>query len=279
MDGILCINKPANMTSFDVCAQIRRKFNCKVGHTGTLDPMATGVMIITLGKYTKLVQYLTHAKKTYQAVCRLGIKTNTGDIWGEVIERSLIPELQKDTIEQVLSTLLGKSMQQPPMISAIKIDGKKLYEYARKNQVVEVPLRPIEVFSVKLDGIRENELVFTIEVSAGTYIRTICEEIGIRLNTVATLSGLKRLAIEDITINQTMELDEVLSGSNLTLIDPLIALKNYRQITVEDATFIYHGKKVELPYQDDRILFVFNNQPLAFYIKEDNLYRSERGLW
>jgi tRNA pseudouridine55 synthase len=279
MDGILCINKPANMTSFDVCAQLRKKFHCKVGHTGTLDPMATGVMIITLGKSTKLVQYLTHAKKTYQAVCRLGIKTNTGDIWGEVIERSSIPELYKKSIEEVMAALIGKSMQRPPMVSAIKIDGKKLYEYARKNQTVDVPLRPIEVFSIRLDGIRENELVFTIEVSAGTYIRTICEEIGIRLNTVATLSGLQRLAIEDITINQTMELDEVLNDGKLMFIDPLIALKNYRQITIEDPTFIYHGKKVDLPYQDDRILFVFNNEPLAFYIREENLYRSERGLW
>lgn len=279
MDGILCINKPANMTSFDVCAQLRRKFHCKVGHTGTLDPMATGVMIITLGKSTKLVQYLTHAKKTYQAVCRLGVKTNTGDIWGEVIERSPVPEFSKEQIIEILDSLLGKSMQLPPMISAVKIDGKKLYEYARKNQVVEVPLRPIEVFTVRLDGIRENELVFTIEVSAGTYIRTICEDIGIRLNTVATLSGLQRLAVEDISINQTMELDEVLNDAKIMFIDPLFALKKYRQITVEDPTFIYHGKKVDLPYQDDRILFVFNNEPLAFYKKEDNLYRSERGLW
>lgn len=279
MDGILCINKPANMTSFDVCAQLRRKFHCKVGHTGTLDPMATGVMIITLGKSTKLVQYLTHAKKTYQAVCRLGVKTNTGDIWGEVIERSPVPEFSKEQIIEILDSLVGKSMQLPPMISAIKIDGKKLYEYARKNQVVEVPLRPIEVFTVRLDGIRENELVFTIEVSAGTYIRTICEDIGIRLNTVATLSGLQRLAVEDISINQTMELDEVLNDAKIMFIDPLFALKKYRQITVEDPTFIYHGKKVDLPYQDDRILFVFNNEPLAFYKKEDNLYRSERGLW
>jgi len=279
MDGILCINKPANMTSFDVCAQLRRKFHCKVGHTGTLDPMATGVMIITLGKSTKLVQYLTHAKKTYQAVCRLGVKTNTGDIWGEVIERSPVPEFSKEQIIEILDSLVGKSMQLPPMISAVKIDGKKLYEYARKNQVVEVPLRPIEVFTVRLDGIRENELVFTIEVSAGTYIRTICEDIGIRLNTVATLSGLQRLAVEDISINQTMELDEVLNDAKIMFIDPLFALKKYRQITVEDPTFIYHGKKVDLPYQDDRILFVFNNEPLAFYKKEDNLYRSERGLW
>lgn len=279
MDGILCINKPANMTSFDVCAQLRRKFHCKVGHTGTLDPMATGVMIITLGKSTKLVQYLTHAKKTYQAVCRLGVKTNTGDIWGEVIERSPVPEFSKEQIIEILDSLLGKSMQLPPMISAVKIDGKKLYEYARKNQVVEVPLRPIEVFTIRLDGIRENELVFTIEVSAGTYIRTICEDIGIRLNTVATLSGLQRLAVEDISINQTMELDEVLNDAKIMFIDPLFALKKYRQITVEDPTFIYHGKKVDLPYQDDRILFVFNNEPLAFYKKEDNLYRSERGLW
>ncbi|MDP2813139.1 MAG: tRNA pseudouridine(55) synthase TruB [Erysipelotrichaceae bacterium] len=279
MDGILCINKPANMTSFDVCAQIRRKFHCKVGHTGTLDPMATGVMMITLGKSTKLVQYLTHARKTYQAVCRLGVKTNTGDIWGEVTERGPIPELMEGSIEPVLASFLGKSMQQPPMISAIKIDGKKLYEYARKNQTIDVPMRPIEVFSIKLDGIRENELVFTIEVSAGTYIRTICEDIGVRMNTVATLSGLERLAIEDITINQTMELDEVLGTSDLMFVDPLIALKKYRQITVEDPTFIYHGKKVDLPFQDDKILFVFNNEPLAFYKKEDNLYRSERGLW
>jgi len=279
MDGILSINKPANMTSFDVCAQIRRKFQCKVGHTGTLDPMATGVMMITLGKSTKLVQYLTHSKKTYQAVCRIGIMTNTGDIWGEVIKRAPMPELIKKDVENVLNSFLGKSMQQPPMVSAIKIEGKKLYEYARKNQEVNVPKRPIEVFSVKLDGIRENELVFTIQVSAGTYIRTICEDIGTRLNTVATLSGLERLAIGDVTINQTMELDEVLAGEKLMFIDPLEALKQYRQIIVDDPTFIYHGKKVDLPYQDDRILFVFNNEPLAFYRKEENLYRSERGLW
>lgn len=279
MDGIVCVNKPAQMTSFDVCALIRRKFQCKVGHTGTLDPMATGVMIITLGKSTKLVQYLTHAKKTYQAVCRLGIKTNTGDIWGDVIERKPFREPDKNEINEVLQSLIGKSMQKPPMVSAIKVNGKKLYEYARKSQTVEVESRPIEIFSVQLDGIRENELVFTITVSSGTYIRTLCEDIGERLQTVATLSGLQRLAIGDITVNQTMDLDEVIYGEHIQFIDPLDALKEYRQINVDDPTFIYHGKKIDLPYQDDKILFVFEGKPLAVYKKEDNIYRSERGLW
>ncbi len=279
MDGILCVNKPAGMTSFDVCALIRRKFQCKVGHTGTLDPMATGVMLIALGKSTKLVQYLTHAQKTYQATCRLGLKTNTGDIWGEVIERKPFKELRKEDIEPVLDSFVGKSMQLPPMVSAIKIDGKKLYEYARKSQKVDVPLREIEVHSVKLNGIRENELVFTICVSAGTYIRTICEDIGIRFDTVATLSGLERLAIGDFTINQSMELDELMADKDVRWIDPLTALKHYRQVTVDDPTLIVHGKKIDLPYQDDKILFVLNNKPFAFYRKEDGLYRSERGLW
>ncbi len=279
MDGIICVNKPAQMTSFDVCALIRRKFQIKVGHTGTLDPMATGVMIITLGKSTKLVQYLTHAKKTYQAVCRLGIKTNTGDIWGDVIERKPFREPDKAIINEVLESLVGKSMQKPPMVSAVKVNGKKLYEYARKSQTVDVESRPIEVFSIQLDGIRENELVFTITVSSGTYIRTLCEDIGERFQTVATLSGLQRLAVGDITINQTMELDDVIYGDQIQLIDPLDALKEYRQVIIDDPTFIYHGKKIDLPYQDDKILFVFEQKPLAFYKKEDNVYRSERGLW
>lgn len=278
MNGILCINKPANMTSFDVCAKIKRQFKAKVGHTGTLDPMATGVMVVVLGNHTKLVPYLTSTKKTYQATCRLGIKTDTGDIWGKVIEEATVPEVTEEQIQHVLNQFLGETMQIPPMVSAIKVDGKKLYEYAREGKTLNVSARLITIEHILLTSMSTDEFSFEVTVSAGTYIRTLCEDIGKQLNTVATMSALSRTGSGVVTLDMCQPLEEALQQPHWH--QPLPLLSNLKQIEIDDPTFVYHGKRYHATMDESLICFVYQNQPLAIYKKEnETTYKSERGLW
>lgn len=266
------------MTSFDVCAKIKRQFKVKVGHTGTLDPMATGVMVVVLGNHTKLVPYLTSNKKTYRATCRLGIKTDTGDVWGKVIEEAAVSTMTEKKIQGVLDQFLGTTSQTPPMVSAIKVDGKKLYEYAREGKTLEVNSRTITIDYIQLTSLQENEFNFEVTVSAGTYIRTLCEDIGERLNTVATMSSLDRTKSGAVTLDMCQTLQEAMETPHWH--QPLPLLKEIRQIEVDDPTFIYHGKRYHATMEEPLICFVYQNQPLAIYKKEnETTYKSERGLW
>ena len=189
IDGLILINKPKGWTSHDVINKLRSILHQKkIGHTGTLDPMATGVLPVLLGNATKLSKYLIEHDKTYIAVIKLGIKTNTGDEEGEIIERKEVNiDILKNTyIEDVLKSFIGNQKQKPPIYSAIKINGKKLYEYARNNESVEIQERDIEVYEAKLLEINKNEVEIRIQISVskGTYIRKLCEDISEKLGTV-----------------------------------------------------------------------------------------------
>ena len=176
MDGVIIINKQKNFTSHDVVNVIRKKLNIKkVGHTGTLDPNATGVLPILVGKATKISKYLIEHDKTYIATIKLGEKTDTGDNEGQVIEEKLVPpDLKKEDINNVLQSFLGKQKQVPPMYSAIKINGKKLYEYAREGKEVKIEAREIEIYKIQLLEYKNSKIKFEVECSKGTYIRTLC---------------------------------------------------------------------------------------------------------
>lgn len=219
MDGILVVNKPLGKTSFDMVAQTRREFHTKkVGHIGTLDPMASGVLPILIGNCTKLSDYLMDHDKDYVAIIKLGKSTNTGDQEGEVVEETEVDKsiLEETKVEEVLNSFLGESEQIPPMYSAIKINGKKLYELARAGQTVERKPRKIYISNIQLLNIgkEENEIKFKVTCSKGTYIRTLCEDIAKKLGTIGYMTELTRTRVGEFNIEdegKVISLEELLS--------------------------------------------------------------------
>ena len=187
MDGLIIINKPKNYTSHDIVKKVKKIFNEKVGHTGTLDPMAEGVLPLLVGKATLCSKYLINHNKIYQAQIQLGKKTNSADSEGNVIQEKQVPDkaLEKQKIQQVLKEFLGKQEQMPPMYSAIKVNGKKLYEYARKGEQVQIEPRQIEIYKIELLDINkeQKQIKFQVHCSKGTYIRSLCEDIAEKLET------------------------------------------------------------------------------------------------
>ena len=187
MNGVVIINKPKGFTSQDVVSKTKKILNVKkAGHTGTLDPLATGVLPVLIGEYTKISKYLIEHDKTYRAKIKFGEKRDTGDLEGNIIEISDLKIIDVEKIKKVLNSMVGKSLQVPPMYSAIKVNGKKLYEYARLGEKVEISARPIEIYKLDLINFDEINQILEIEVSCskGTYIRTLCEDIAEKLGTV-----------------------------------------------------------------------------------------------
>lgn len=213
MDGIIIINKPKNCTSHDIVQKAKRIFHEKVGHTGTLDPMATGVLPLLIGKGTLCSKYLMNHDKIYDVQLTLGVKTDTADSEGVIIEEKSIPEdvLEKEKLEEVIKTFLGKQEQIPPIYSAIKVKGKKLYEYARKGHAVEIQPRQIEIYGIELLQINkaQKQIQFRVACSKGTYIRSLCEDIAEKMRTVGYMSGLNRIQVGDFKITDSIAIDEL----------------------------------------------------------------------
>lgn len=211
MDGIIVINKEKEYTSHDVVAKLKKKLNIsKVGHTGTLDPNATGVLPILIGKGTKFSKYLINHDKIYEVELELGKKTDTADIEGKVIEEKNVDEKYiKENLLQVLESFVGKQEQIPPMYSAIKKNGKKLYEYARAGEKVEIEPRKIEIYKMDLNKYDKNIISFVVSCSKGTYIRSLCEDIAGKLNTVGYMKNLKRLQVGKFNIKDAVYIDDI----------------------------------------------------------------------
>lgn len=213
MDGILIINKPKQYTSHDVVAKVKKICGEKVGHTGTLDPMATGVLPLLLGQGTKLSKYLINHDKTYIATIQLGKKTDTLDSEGSILEERIVDGklLNKENVQRVLECQIGKQIQTPPIYSAIKVNGKKLYEYARKGVEVEIPKREIEIYNIELLDINEKDKIieFRVHCSKGTYIRTLCENIAEKLGTIGYMKELNRVQVGQFNLNQAFTVEEL----------------------------------------------------------------------
>lgn len=210
MDGILIVNKPAGITSHDVVNFIRRKFNIKrVGHAGTLDPMATGVLVMLLGKATKLSNTFTSDDKEYVAKVFFGKKTDTQDSSGRVIEEKNVSNPGMEAIEKALNNFKGEIEQVPPMVSAIKYKGKKLYQLARSGKIIEREPRKIKISSIEILGFEFPELTFKVKCSKGTYVRTLCEDIGGFLGFPSHMSALVRTRSGDFLLEDAKGLDEV----------------------------------------------------------------------
>ncbi|MBR0426970.1 MAG: tRNA pseudouridine(55) synthase TruB [Clostridia bacterium] len=230
MDGIIIINKEQGYTSNDVVQIIKKKFNEKVGHTGTLDPMATGVLPILVGKGTLLSKYLINHDKIYVATLKLGIKTDTGDITGDIIEKIDFDKkcLEEENVRKALEDIRGEQEQIPPMYSAIKVNGKKLYEYARKGLTIDISPRKIKIYNTEVLNIdkENNEIQFKVSCSKGTYIRALCESIAEKLGTIGTMNFLNREKVGDFEISEAIKLSEIKENFNE---DKLILIEKFFQ--------------------------------------------------
>ena len=213
MDGIIVINKPKGCTSHDIVYKVKKIFNEKVGHTGTLDPMAEGVLPILIGKGTLVSKYLINHDKKYIVELQLGIKTDTADSEGKIIEKKEVNVelLSKSKIENILNMFVGKQEQVPPIYSAIKVNGKKLYEYARKGQKVELKPRQIEIYDIKLleYSIDEKKIKFEVFCGKGTYIRSLCEDIATKFETVGYMKSLRRIQVGDFNIEDSITIEQL----------------------------------------------------------------------
>ena len=210
VDGLLLLNKPAGLTSNQALQKVKRLLNAqKAGHTGALDPAATGMLPLCFGEATKVCPYLLDADKTYRVTAKLGVATDTGDADGSEIERADIPALSGDDWHRVLQGFMGDSMQIPPMYSALKKDGKRLYELARKGETVERPPRPIRVDAIELLEAAGTRLVFRVRCSKGTYIRVLVEDIARAVGTVAHTARLHREEVGEFQAADMLELSDL----------------------------------------------------------------------
>ena len=256
MDGIIVINKEKGYTSNDVVQIVKKIFNKKVGHTGTLDPMATGVLPLLIGQGTLLSKYLINHDKTYQATLTLGKKMDTGDSEGNIVEeKEVLPEmLVEKNLNNVLKSFIGKQTQIPPIYSAIKVNGKKLYEYARNGQEVEIPKRNIIIYDMKLIKFdTENaEIKFEVSCSKGTYIRTLCEDIAKKLNTVGYMSDLLRTRVGEFDIQNSVTIEELKKGNNINIISIEQFFKDKENIILDENKLkhFYNGVKIATDKQE-----------------------------
>lgn len=210
IDGVLLVDKPGDHTSHDVVARLRRKLNMKrIGHAGTLDPMATGLMILLIGKATKISQYLISLDKEYEGTIELGKATDSQDADGEVLETRPVPPLSEADVRAAMKSFLGDQYQMPPMYSAIKIDGVPLYKNARKGVEVEREPRFIRVASFELTGLALPRFDFKLRCSKGTYVRTIAHDLGNKLGCGAHLAALRRTATDKFKIADALTLDQI----------------------------------------------------------------------
>ena len=205
---IINLNKPIGWTSFDVCKKVKKiTKEKKVGHGGTLDPFASGVLVIGTGKDTKKLKYISDEKKSYDATLFLGEITNTLDVEGKVIQKRKVPILSKKKIIDVLDHFIGDYYQTPPMFSAKKVAGKKLYEYARKNIYIKRDPVMLKIFSISLNSFDEKNISFSVECSKGTYVRVLGKDISEMLGTIGYLNSLTRTKVGEHTLNKSQSIE------------------------------------------------------------------------
>lgn len=242
-NGILNIDKPQGITSHDVVDIVRKIFpGIKVGHTGTLDPIATGVLPICIGKATKLSDELLSENKVYKVKMLLGVETDTYDITGKIVFANTLNE-DEIYIKERIKRFIGKSSQIPPIYSAIKIKGKKAYEYARNNENVSLKPREIEIFNIdNIDvNLRKRQVSFVVSCTKGTYIRSLVHDIGIKLGCGATMIELKRLKTGDFDINDSIDLYEFLNLEYLDMLDKIVSIeelyKDSKKVNLKDKDY------------------------------------------
>lgn len=280
MNKIYIIDKPKGLTSHDVVNQARKILQRKsVGHSGTLDPFATGLLLVLSDEATKVTRFLEAKDKSYYVELKLGTKTDSGDLTGNVIAEKEVKELTEEEIKRVLSSFLGKSFQVPPMYSAIKINGKKLYELARKGQEVERKPREIEISRIELVEYKDNVITFNVDCSVGTYVRTLGEDIAIRLGTVGHLIALRRTRIGKFVIEDAIQIEDINEDNGLTILKALEGLPIH-YVNKEEEILARTGRPLRLMLDAKYVLIVNGDNVLIaiYYLKDNNEYRCLRGF-
>lgn len=277
--GILYLDKPEGYTSRDVDSIIKRKFGeKKVGHLGTLDPFATGLLILGLGEATKVLSLIENHEKEYVASLFLGEATDTEDKTGAITNVLEVPELTSEQIQSVLDSFLGKSLQQPNPYSARHINGVRAYQLARNGIDVTLPQKEIEVSRICLLSYQDHIITFSVTVSKGTYIRALGRDIALKLKTIGHLSALRRVRVGTVSVDQAAKLEEVSPSSLLSIQQ---ALPNTRIHLVRDEKekrLAFHGQKLSLPYEDRFILIQDETMILGIYQKNKEDYDCYRGM-
>ncbi len=269
MNGILVVNKEKNYTSRDIVNIISKELKTKkVGHTGTLDPMATGVLVVTIGESTKIAELLVSTYKEYIAEVKLGIKTDTLDITGNILEKKQI-KLDKSKLEQTIKTFQKKYLQEVPIYSAVKVNGKKLYEYARNKEEVKLPKKEVEIKEIELLKYAKNKFTFRCLVSKGTYIRSLINDICNELNIIGTMSDLKRTKQGKFKIENSYTLEQI-KNNEYKILEMQEVLKEYPQIEVNEyiENKIKNGCLLENRYNENIIVFINKNQQVIGIYKK-----------
>ena len=280
MNGILVIDKEKNMTSRDVVNQINRLFEeSKVGHAGTLDPNATGVLLIAIGNATKIIELLSDDDKEYIGEVILGISTDTLDITGNIIEKCKVTDIDIKKLKEVLNSFKGKIKQEVPLYSAVKVNGKRLYQYARGNEKVTLPIKEVNIKEIQIiSDIKhlDNTIRFNIRcvVSKGTYIRSLIKDIGLKLNLPSCMGDLRRIRQGNITIKDAFKLDNII---NYKLLKIEALLSNYEKIIVDKnlEEQIRHGRVLDKFFKND-IALIFNKEKELIAIYE--IYKKDKLL-
>ena len=268
MNKIILVNKEKGYTSRDVVNIISKKFNTKkVGHFGTLDPLATGLLVIGIGAFTKLGNLLENDTKEYICEVLIGKSTTTYDITGDITKEQSNYSLTKETLEKTLKTFEKEYLQQVPIYSAVKVNGKKLYEYARNNIPVNPPSKKVQIFNINLINFKDNYFTFSCKVSKGTYIRSLINDISKTLNIPMCMNNLKRTKQDIFSIKNSYTLEEILND-NYKLLD-LEDIYNIKKIEIPEQlkTKITNGSLIDNIYSEDMIIFTKNNNNYVLYTK------------
>lgn len=279
MDGIIVLNKEKGCTSRDVVNFVSKELKTKkVGHAGTLDPLATGVLVLAINQGTKIIEFLAYDEKEYIAEVKCGVLTDTLDITGKTLEIQTNYILDQEKVIQVLDSFKGKYMQEVPKYSAVKVKGKRLYEYARKQEEVLLPKKEVEIKEIELLDLRDDGFTFKTKVSKGTYIRSLIRDIGEKLKILCTMRNLKRTKEGIFDLEHAYTIEDI-KNNKYQILSLKEALSNYRQIEVEESLYlkIKNGNKIEDQWHvKDLCIFLYQNQVVGIYRKEKDDLRAKK---
>lgn len=277
MDAIYVIDKTKGLTSRDVVNQMGKILGTKhLGHTGTLDPLATGVLVIAVGRATKIIDLLTSTEKEYLAEVKMGLLTDTLDITGNVLEQVEVPSVSFVELEKTLQSFVGKYEQEVPLYSAVRVQGKRLYEYARENQQVALPKREVEISKITLLNLQQDTFSFSVRVSKGTYIRSLIRDIGVKLQIPMSMQNLRRLHQGMFSIEEAIPLAQFTKQTpGYSCSEVLQRIYPRETISQELVKKVQNGAKITLP-RAERYLLLYDEQDhlLALYQKEAEHYRA-----
>lgn len=282
MDGILLIDKKEGLSSYDVVKIAKRIYHTrKVGHCGTLDPFATGLLILGVNQGTKVMNFLEADQKEYLATIKLGIDTDTGDKTGNIVKKAAIKPINKGLLEEKIKLFIGKITQTPPIYSAIRVNGKHLYEYARNQEQVEIKKREVTIYDIKIIAIEEEQFTICVRCSKGTYIRTLGVDLAHACFNLAHLVKLRRIRIGQISVDEANTVEEL--EKNQVHLHAISTILNIKKVQLRDENLrkrVYNGHTLFFNEEDPYLLLMDKEQAIAIYEKiGKNQYHCLRGLF